>query len=485
MSKVRKSIVLSFGQNYIKFVLQFIATIIISRLLTPAEIGIFSVAMVLLGFAHTLRDFGAASYIIQEKELTPDKIRAAFSMTLITAWLMAAVIWLASGYAAEFYREPGVRAVMQVVTLNFILIPFGTIPIAYMQRNMDFEHIALINVISNAVSTMLTIWMAYAGFSYLALAWGSVAGIVCNIILVQVWRPKELPMWPGLNEIRKVISFGSLSSLIMILNDLRQGVPELILGRVSGMAVVGYYGRAMGLLSMFDRFIMSALWGVVLPHFAEQVRKNGAIKESFLNSMTLMTVLAWPFFLSLSLLAEPVVMVLYGEQWAPSIPLLQIICLSAVITSPFLLLSSMMTAIGQMKQNLYLLAIHVPIKFCLIYLAAPYGLGAIGATFIVSGIIDSVVSVAQCRSVLHVGVRDIWRAVRKSAEVAALAAAVPLLIFLNSGGLLAGQIWLQLLLGMATCTLGWLAGIYLFHHPMRKEVGNALDAVKRLLNRGK
>lgn len=483
MSKVRKSIVLSFGQNYIKFVLQFVATVIIARLLTPAEIGIFSVAMVLLGFAHTLRDFGAASYIIQEKALTPDKIRAAFSMTLITAWLMAVVIWLGGDYAAEFYREPGVRSVMLIVSLNFILIPFGTIPIAYMQRNMDFEHIALINVISNVISTALTLWLAYVGFSYLALAWGSVAGIVCNIILVQVWRPKDLPLWPGFLEIRKVFSFGSLSSLIMILNDLRQGIPELILGRVSGMAVVGYYGRAMGLLSMFDRFIMSALWGVVLPHFAEQVRKNGAIKESFLNSMTLMTVLAWPFFLSLSLLAEPVVMILYGEQWAPSIPLLQIICLSAVITAPFLLLGSMMTAVGQMKQNLYLLAIHVPVKFVLIYLAAPYGLTAIGAVFIVSSLIDNMVSVSQCRAVLQVGVRDIWQAARKSAEVTALAVVVPALIFLASGGLLAGHLWLQLLLGMASCVAGWLSGIFLFKHPMHKEVGNALSAVRRRLGK--
>lgn len=484
MSKVRKSIVLSFGQNYVKFVLQFVATIIVSRLLTPAEIGIFSVAMVLLGFAHTLRDFGAASYIIQEKELTPDRIRAAFTMTLVTAWLMAAVIWLAADYAAEFYREPGVRSVMLVVSLNFILIPFGTIPIAYMQRNMDFEHIALINVISNVISTALTIGLAYAGFSYLALAWGSVSGIVCNIILVQVWRPRDLPLWPGLREMRKVFSFGSLSSLIMILNDLRQGVPELILGRVSGMAVVGYYGRAMGLLSMFDRFIMSSLWGVVLPHFAEQVRNNGAIKESFLNSMTLLTVLAWPFFLCLSLMAEPVVMILYGDQWAPAIPLLQIICLSAAITAPFLLLGSMMTALGQMKQNLYLLAIHVPVKFALIYLAAPHGLTVIGLVFIVSSLIDNMVSVSQCRAVLHVGVRDLWQAARKSAEVTLLAVLCPALIFLTSGNLLAGHLWLQLLLGMATCVLGWLAGIFLFSHPMRREVGNALGAVQRFVGRG-
>lgn len=475
---------LSFGQNYIKFVLQFVSTIIISRLLTPAEIGIFSVAMVLLSVANTLRDFGAASYIIQEKELTPDKIRAAFSMTLITAWLMAAAIWLAADYAAAFYREPGVRTVLLIVSLNFMLLPFGSIAIAYMQRNMDFERIALINVISNLLSTVLTIWLAYLGFSYLALAWGMVAGVVCNIILVQVWRPRDLPVWPGFSEIRNVLSFGSLSSVITILNELRQGVPELILGRVSGMVVVGYYGRAMGLLSMFDRFVMNGLRGVVLSHFAAQMRSNGAIKESFLHSMALMTVLAWPFFLSLGFLAKPVVVILYGEQWTPVIPLLQILCLSALITAPFLLLSLIMTSVGHMKQNLYFLIIHIPVSFGLIYLAVPYGLKAVGATFIISGCIDSLVSVVQCRMVLQVGLADIWQAVRKSAAVAALTSLFPMLIYLNSEGLLVNQIWLQLLLGVAACALGWFAGISLVGHPMRKEVGDALGGVRRLLAKG-
>lgn len=470
MSKVRKSIFLSFGQNYFSFMLQFVASIIIARLLTPAEIGIFSVAMVFIGLAHRLRDFGAASYVIQEKDLTPDKIRAAFSMTLITAWVMALAIWLGADYAAEFYRESGIRSVMWVISLNFLLIPFGTIPMAYMQRKMDFEHIALINVSSNTVSTMTSVVLAYMGFSYLALAWGAVVGIVCNIVLAQVWRPENLPLLPGLREIRRVFSFGSLSSLVMILSDISQGAAEMILGRMSGMGVVGYYGRAMGLVSMFDRFVMSALWSVALPHFAEQSRNQGAMKHSLLRSMTYATGLAWPFFACLGFLAEPVITILYGDQWLPSIPLLQLLCIAMMLLSPFLLMSSIMTAIGQMKQNFYLLSAFVPVRILSLLIAAPFGLQAIGISFIVVNFIGAGMYLLQGRWVLDIRLGEVAGALKSSAGVV-LMSALPLIVtcWVVQGGSVE-RLWIELLVGMTGCVSGWVAGLFLFAHPLLDEI---------------
>ncbi len=485
MSKVRKSILLISGQNYIGFALQLLASIVIARLLTPAEIGIYSVAMVFLGFAYTFRDFGVANYLIQEKDLTPDKIRSAFAMTLITGWTLAIAIWLGSGYLAEFYHEPGIKTIMMVISLNFLLIPFGVIPMAYMNREMDFLHIAFIRVASNITSTSTSIWLAYSGFSFLSMAWGSVAGIVCTFLLAQLWRPRGLPLLPGLKEIRKVVSFGSLSSLVMIFSDVSQGAPDMIMGRLSGMSMVGYFGRAMGLLTMFDKFVMGALWSVALPHFAEQSRKEGGIKDNFLNSMTYVTALAWPFYICLGLLAHPVILVMYGAQWEASVPLLRILCIYMVILSPFLLMSSMMIAIGQIKQSLYLLAIHVPVRITLLLLATPFGLEAVGFTFILSSLIDITVYFFQSRLILHVSMVEILKALRKSAGVAAVGAIFPLFIFIFGDDVLAGNLLLQLILDLTGCFLGWLAGLFLFRHPLRLELESLFKMAKSFLSPSK
>ena len=481
MSKVRTSLLLSLGQNYFSVGIQFFASVIVARLLTPAEIGIYSVAMVLVGFAQTLRDFGVTSYIIQEKELTVEKIRSAFTLTLASAWIMAIALGLGSAYAAAFYREPGIKSVMLVLSLNFFLIPFGSVPIAYMQRNMDFLHPSLIKILSNLAGAIATVALAFAGFSYHSMAWGSVAGIVVTVLLVQVWRPKDLPVLPGFNELRSVISFGLLSNAAMLLIDAMRGAPDMIIGRLSGMAMVGFFGRAMGLIMIFERLVMSSLWNVSLPHFAQQLRSGVSLKEQFLHSTSYVTGIAWPFFVVLGFLANPAIVVIYGEKWVSSVSLLQLLCISSLITAPFLLWGSMLTAIGQMRQNVLLLAIHTPMIIALIYMASPYGLKAIGIAFIIISIVDNAISILQCRFTVNVSFTDIIGALPKSAGVALASGTFPALLYATHG-VLYESLWLQLLLGITGSLVGWIAGIYIFRHPLKKEIWHLLESVKKFLS---
>ncbi|MEE8332516.1 MAG: oligosaccharide flippase family protein, partial [Alphaproteobacteria bacterium] len=114
MASIRRSLALSFAQKYATMAINIATVMILARLLTPAEIGIFSVGIAMVGLAHTLRDFGVGNYLIQEKELTPDRVRTAFGVTLVIAWIMAGVLIALSGPMAGFYSEPGVRQVMLV-----------------------------------------------------------------------------------------------------------------------------------------------------------------------------------------------------------------------------------------------------------------------------------------------------------------------------------------------------------------------------------
>ncbi|MBL8484930.1 MAG: oligosaccharide flippase family protein, partial [Rhodocyclaceae bacterium] len=89
MSSVRKSILYSLSQNYLMLVLQLVTSMVLARILRPAEVGIFSVAAALSGLATVVRDFGVAEYLIQEVNLTSDKLRAALTVNIIVSWMMA------------------------------------------------------------------------------------------------------------------------------------------------------------------------------------------------------------------------------------------------------------------------------------------------------------------------------------------------------------------------------------------------------------
>ncbi|WP_434782473.1 lipopolysaccharide biosynthesis protein [Ferrovum myxofaciens] len=470
MSKVRKSILFSLAQNYASFVLQFAVSIILARLLSPSEIGLYSIAAVLMGFASSMRDFGISNYIIQEKDLTPDKIRAAFTLTLFTAWTLALIIMLGSNYAAEFYHQPGVRSVMRILALNFVLIPFGTVPMAYMYKKMEFQYVALIKFFTNLTGAITTVTLAYLGYSYLSMAWGSVAGILCTFTLVQLWRSKDIPFTPGIKGIRKVFSFGTLSSGIMLLTDLCQAEPDLIIGRLSNMASVGYFGRAMGLIATFDMLVMRAIWDVAFPHFSEQSKNNESPVKIFESSLMLLSAVAWPFFINLALLAQPIVIGLYGKQWIDSIIPLQLLCLFTLAKSPFSLMISIMTAIGRIEQNLYQLLIKVTIRGILILITVQKGLVAVGFAFIIIGIIESITDFIQCRNVIGLTAVGIIKNLQKSIIIAICSSIPSLIVYFETKINIPQKPWEIIFISVIPSLVIWISMLFITKHPLRKEI---------------
>ena len=141
MNSVRKSLLTSFAEKYTVAAIEVPTSLVIARLLTPEEIGVFSVAAVLVSLAHMLRDFGVGQYIIQEKELTPDRFRTAFGFTLLFAWAIAGLLILISLPVAMYYHEPGIRDVIIVLALNFFLLPFSSVVLASLRREMNFTAI--------------------------------------------------------------------------------------------------------------------------------------------------------------------------------------------------------------------------------------------------------------------------------------------------------------------------------------------------------
>ena len=106
LTAIRRSLAYSIADSYLALPLQLVGTMIISRLLTPAETGVFAVAAVFAAFASTFRDFGITEYLIQENELDAEKIRAAFTVNIAISWAMALLLFFSAPLAADFYRSP-------------------------------------------------------------------------------------------------------------------------------------------------------------------------------------------------------------------------------------------------------------------------------------------------------------------------------------------------------------------------------------------
>ena len=139
MSGVRRALAFSVGERYLMLVVALGSNMIIARLLTPEAIGIYSVSLAVIGIAQVMRDFGVASYLIQETNLTDSHIRTAFGILLIMGIGVAGVLLLAAPYIATLYHESAMVGTLRICALNFFLLPFTTVSLALLRRECQVK----------------------------------------------------------------------------------------------------------------------------------------------------------------------------------------------------------------------------------------------------------------------------------------------------------------------------------------------------------
>ena len=374
MSDVRKSFLLSSVDSYLAIALQLASTVIISRLLRPAEVGVFAIAAAFSTLASTFRDFGMGEYLIQARELDHSKIRAAFGLNIIVSWSMAAVMFAGAPAAALFYRERGVQDVMRVLALSFLIVPFGAVVQYWFRRQLDYKPVVISNVIASLTTFVVSVCLAWLGHSYMSLAWSTFAGIVATVLVAMYFRPRGFPRWPGLKGIREVFDFGKYTTAMYFLAQLGRGAPELIIGRVMAAADVGLFSRANGLVELFRRLLLKPVWYVSLPYFARAQREGGVLAPAYADVVGLLTVAGWPLLAYLALTSYSVVRIVYGIQWLDAVPLARIICLACAAELLFFLSREALLACGAAGRASVLQFQILAFEVLGLFLVVPYGL---------------------------------------------------------------------------------------------------------------
>jgi O-antigen/teichoic acid export membrane protein len=469
VGSVRKSVFYSLAQNYLLMVLQLATTMVLARILRPDEVGIFSVAASLAALASVVRDFGVAEYLIQEANLTRDKIRAALAINIMVSWTMAALMFGGSFVAGEFYSQAGIGSVMRVLACNFLLIPFGAITMAYFRRQMNFAPNFRITMVAGVASSIAAVALGMSGFSYMSMAYSSLLGVAITVGMTLAMRPPELPRWPGLKEIRGVLAFGGFASGIYVFGQLGRSAPDLIIGRTSGMEDVGFFSRASGLLELFVRTVMSAVHSVALPYFAATRRDGGNVSEGFLKTVLMTTSIGWPFYAVCACLALPVIRVLYGDQWDVTVPLVRILCFAMAIELVLLMSTELLLALSEARKASLLQASMQVLRALIILAAAPFGLSTICYGLVVTSILNAALAFFFLAGSITLLRRDVVRACMPACGITATA-----ILGALSGLFIAEQLTApyigQLAAGGLLALAAALATIWLTKHPFANEL---------------
>jgi O-antigen/teichoic acid export membrane protein len=481
---IRRSLFIQFLNSYSGTAIAFVSVVILARLLTPQEIGVFSVCMAFVGFLHTLRDFGIGAYLLQERHLDKEILRSAYGLALLFAWSAGGILALSSGAVADFFHEPGVRSVTLVLALNFLLIPLGSLAIPLLKRDMHFISVMKINLAVSVAYAVSTIVFAALGFGYMSMAWGTLAGTVVNVIASLAARPDLIGIRPSLRHARRILSFGMYSVGSNLIVGLGPNGTEIVIGRMLGFDAVAMLGKGRSLITLFQQAIMAFILPVAGAMFARNSRNGDDVGEPFLRVIGYLTAVGWPCFIFMGFMAFPMIDVLFGSQWYAAVPVAQIFCFAYCIALLHSLNNMTLEACGRAKEAFHLQLILYPPTILLVIAAAPFGLLAVAGTTVISATAGLILSYRFLGRVIHICPAQIARAVWKSALVAAISSVPPMIVYFRGG--IGPDNALLPLIGTAVMTgLVWLAAIFATGHEIRHEVvmllRNCFDQMRRVL----
>lgn len=465
----RRSLLFSFLDRYASLAISVVSSMVIARLLTPADIGVFSVTMVLLMFLNTVRDMGAGQYLVQEKELTTERIRAVWAVQLGLGLGLGCLVLLASYPVSVFYDEPRMRDIMLVVALNYAINPFGSLTYAWNMREMRFDIIALIRFSATAAGAVISAVLAWKGFGPISLALGNLASTLVNALMSTFFRPVHFPWLPGLREVKRVLKFGSQMTATDILNTMATGAPELILGKLQGMTSTGLYSRANGLVSMVGKLLIEASYSVAIGLFAKHARENDHFTEPFAKALAYVTALAWPACLFIALLAQPIVRLLYGSQWDDAVELTRLLAIAAMFHGVVAICLAGLVASGNATKILKTTVFCTLTTIIAAAVGSINGLFGIGLAITIVAAFNAVVWLGVTGSVVGIPTNSLVLLFAKSGVVA-MASTVGPWVAVVVFGWHPNQSLMPLVIGACFAAIGWLVAIATINHPIFEEL---------------
>ena len=469
MTATRSSMGWSLAEKYLGLVISLAASMVLARLLTPAEIGIFSLCAAVMAVASTVRDFGVSDYIIQERELDEQRLRQAFGVAIATAWPVGIAIFLSRDLLANYYNEPRLAPIIAVLCLSFTFLPLSSPAYAVLNREMEFRKILAVQSLATVVGSISTIVLAAKGYGPFSLAWGAVIAILTQVLAVTVVRPSSSMILPSFKGSGRILKFGLFQVSSRVLESATSNLHEFVIARYFGFAAAGLFSRAKGLADIFHTSFTAAIARVATPDMAAALRDKQSLTSTFARGTAIFTSLSWFFFGFVAMAAPEIIRLMFGPQWDRAGPIASVMALSMLPSALFALSGSVMAAMGQVQRRLVITFQWCPVHMVGLFVAASFGLEMMAVAWGVTNVVIAFAFARQLCHLMQATLRQLFAPSLRSVPICAAAALVQFAIL--HVGREAGLHALPLLLGAGVAGfLTWFFVAGLLKHPAHTEV---------------
>jgi O-antigen/teichoic acid export membrane protein len=298
-----------------QFVLSLVSIIVLARLLTPADFGLFAMVTTVISYLRVFKDAGLSTATVQREGISQAQVSNLFWINVGLSGAITLLLVACSPLVAWFYRDPRLVGITVILSVTFILNGLAVQHNALLNRQMRFRALAVIQIGSMMIGVTLAITLALLNFNYWALVISNVVTVLTATLFTWIampWRPQAFTRKSGT---RPLISFGANMAGGGFIISLARGADAMLIGRVYGADSLGLYSRAAALLTRPMEQFLSPLESVFLPVLSRVQTQTERYRRTFLRVYEAMVLASCLFTGLLFALARPLTLVVLGPKW--------------------------------------------------------------------------------------------------------------------------------------------------------------------------
>lgn len=330
-------------------IFQVIQISILARYLSSEDFGLMAIVMVIIGFSTIFSDFGISNAIIHHQDNTSLQLSSLYWLNLLIGIFLFLIISLISPLISSFYEEPKLIELLVIFSSSFIIQSLGNQFKILLQKELNFNLIAKIEIISASVGLVISILLAIYGFGVYTLVFASLATMTVNSLFfiyngIKINKPKlEFSFF----AIKLYLSFGLYQTGQATLNYFNSQFDVLIIGKLLGTEALGVYSIVKQLAMRPAQIINPIVTRVTFPILAKLQNDLLSLKNVYLKTIYYISLVNFPIYLIIVILSEPIVILIFGNEWKEAIPILRILSIYFMFRSIGNPMGSLIMATGK------------------------------------------------------------------------------------------------------------------------------------------
>lgn len=357
------------------FAVQFATTVLLARLFTPAEFGQITSILVLVGYADLLWQAGVAQAIIQKKEVSDEDIVTAHRLTVGLGLAACTIVCLA---AAPLGAVIGISSpVLLLVSTVFPISAAGSVPLALVQRRLEFRVVLLKDVLEAVAYGIVGAILGLLGWGVeglvVAVLIKTMAGALVPILYARIPRGSRFT-WA---TARRLLRFGAGASLAGLLNTTARNADYLVVLRTMDAAALGLYSRAYQLVTIPANVLGQVIDRVLFPAFSRLQADRDALGRVYVTTSALLAAVYLPGGVLLHFLSQDVVFLLLGGEWSGVSEPLGLLALFLFFRVGYKVADPIARSLGAVYSNALLQGVYTALVFVCAFAGSFLGLTGI------------------------------------------------------------------------------------------------------------